>query len=109
MAEFTKTLVLDNGAYQLKYGYADNVEGIRLLIWPYFLFHFYLFFYLFDIFVLLNFCSIAPNAVMKAKNDRKRVYIANEIETCKDLTGLFYGLPFQKVTNAKICEFFWRN
>ena len=34
---------------------------------------------------------------MKAKNVRTRVFIGDQVDDCKDLSGLFYMLPFQKV------------
>ncbi|MCL4119484.1 UNVERIFIED_CONTAM: hypothetical protein GTU68_019164 [Idotea baltica] len=36
------------------------------------------------------------NAVMKAKSERRRPFIGNQIEDCRDASGLFYILPFQK-------------
>lgn len=40
---------------------------------------------------------IIPNCVTKAKTVRTRCFIGDEIEECKDLSGLYYLLPFQKV------------
>ncbi|XP_014782503.1 actin-related protein 6 [Octopus bimaculoides] len=37
-----------------------------------------------------------PNCVSKAKNVRTRIFIGDQIEDCKDLSGLYYLLPFQK-------------
>jgi len=42
-------------------------------------------------------CRIAPNCVIKAKSVRTRVFVSDEIEDCKDLSGLYYLLAFQKV------------
>lgn len=39
-----------------------------------------------------------PNAIMKAKSERRRPFIADQIEDCRDASGLFYILPFQKVS-----------
>jgi len=33
---------------------------------------------------------------MKAKSERRRPFIGNQIEECRDASGLFYMLPFQK-------------
>lgn len=33
---------------------------------------------------------------MKAKSERRRPFIGNQIEDCRDASGLFYMLPFQK-------------
>jgi len=44
-------------------------------------------------------CRIVPNCVIKAKSVRTRVFVSDEIEECKDLSGLYYLLAFQKVTD----------
>lgn len=36
---------------------------------------------------------------MKAKNERKRIFIGDQINDCKDMSSLFFILPFQKVQN----------
>lgn len=41
---------------------------------------------------------------MKAKSERRRPFIGNQLEECRDASGLFYILPFQKV--SVICLFF---
>ncbi len=41
---------------------------------------------------------VVPNCVMKAKNVKTRVFIADQIDDCKDLSGIYYLLPFQKVS-----------
>lgn len=33
---------------------------------------------------------------MKVKSERRRLFIGNQIDDCRDLSGLFYMLPFQK-------------
>jgi len=43
-------------------------------------------------------CSVVPNCVIKAKSVRTRVFVSDEIEDCKDLSGLYYLLAFQKVS-----------
>ena len=44
------------------------------------------------------FCRIVPNCVTKAKNVRTRIFVGDQIDECKDLSGLYYLLPFQKVS-----------
>jgi hypothetical protein len=34
---------------------------------------------------------------MKAKSERRRPFIGDQVEECRDASGLFYLLPFQKV------------
>uniref|UniRef100_A0A1I8IF66 Actin-related protein 6 n=4 Tax=Macrostomum lignano TaxID=282301 RepID=A0A1I8IF66_9PLAT len=36
------------------------------------------------------------NSVTKAKHVKTRVFVGNELDECKDLSGLYYQLPFQK-------------
>ncbi|CAJ0631565.1 11718_t:CDS:10 [Entrophospora sp. SA101] len=61
-------LVLDNGAYSIKVGYAiDNEEP-----------------------------SIIPNCkVTRGKGERK-TYIGDQINSCLDYSGLYYRLPFER-------------
>ena len=40
---------------------------------------------------------LIPNCVIKAKTVRNRVFIGDQVDDCKDLSGLFYLLAFQKV------------
>lgn len=39
-----------------------------------------------------------PNCVIKAKNVRSRVFVGSQIDECKDQSGLYYLLGFQKVS-----------
>ncbi|XP_046996293.1 actin-related protein 6 isoform X1 [Schistocerca americana] len=39
---------------------------------------------------------IVPNCIMKAKSERRRPFIGAQVEECRDASGLFYILPFQK-------------
>ncbi|XP_046549128.1 LOW QUALITY PROTEIN: actin-related protein 6-like [Haliotis rubra] len=73
-------LVLDNGAGTAKVGYATDKEP-----------------------------RIIPNCVTKAKNVRTRIFIGDQIDECKDLSGLYYMLPFQKgfLTNWDIERQVW--
>jgi actin-related protein 6 len=63
----SRTLILDNGGYEIKANYEGSSDPRRF-----------------------------PNCVVKSKADRKRVYIANEIEECQDKSSLFFSLPFEK-------------
>ncbi|UYV77131.1 ACTR6 [Cordylochernes scorpioides] len=63
----SKVLILDNGAYTEKVGY--NTQNEPRLI---------------------------PNCITKAKSERQRSFIGDQIDDCKDVSGLFYILPFQK-------------
>jgi len=59
--------VLDNGGYTIKAGFVSSVEP-----------------------------RIMPNAVMKAKSERRRPFIGDQLEECRDVSGLYYILPVQK-------------
>ncbi|KAJ8686322.1 hypothetical protein QAD02_022116 [Eretmocerus hayati] len=39
---------------------------------------------------------IVPNCIMKAKSEKRRPFIGNQIEECRDVSGLYFMLPFQK-------------
>uniref|UniRef100_F6TKA5 Actin-related protein 6 n=1 Tax=Ciona intestinalis TaxID=7719 RepID=F6TKA5_CIOIN len=60
------TIVLDNGASSLKIG-KTNTE-----------------------------ISIFPNSIFRSKSERRKNFISNQIDACKDYSSLFYVLPFQK-------------
>ena len=38
-----------------------------------------------------------PNAIMKAKSERRRPFIGEQVDECRDVSGLYYILPMQKV------------
>ncbi|XP_071453568.1 actin-related protein 6 [Hetaerina americana] len=61
------TLILDNGAYTAKVGFSNATEP-----------------------------RVIPNCIMKAKSERRRPFIGDQISECRDASGLFYILPFQK-------------
>lgn len=42
------------------------------------------------------FFRIVPNCIMKAKSERRRPFIGDQIEECRDASGLFYILCFQR-------------
>ncbi|RIA82976.1 actin family [Glomus cerebriforme] len=62
-----KVLVLDNGAYSIKAGYADETQT-----------------------------RIIPNCIVTRGKGDKRSYIGDQLSTCTDFTGLYYKLPFEK-------------
>ncbi|PSN54221.1 Actin-related protein 6 [Blattella germanica] len=39
---------------------------------------------------------VIPNCIMKAKSERRRPFVGDQLEDCRDASGLFYILPFQK-------------
>ena len=41
-------------------------------------------------------CKVLPNCIVKAKSEKRRAFIADQIDDCRDLSSLFYLLPFQK-------------
>jgi actin-related protein 6 len=57
--------------------------------------------------LLLIYCSyfsrVIPNCVMKAKSERRRPFVGDQLEDCRDASGLFYILPFQKVRYLSCC------
>ncbi|XP_071941751.1 actin-related protein 6-like [Antedon mediterranea] len=61
------TLILDNGAYQAKIGRSTSEKP-----------------------------NCFPNCIMKAKSERRKQFIGSQIDDCKDLSSLYYVLPFQK-------------
>ncbi|KAL7642925.1 UNVERIFIED_CONTAM: hypothetical protein RMT77_006214 [Armadillidium vulgare] len=63
----SNTFILDNGAYTIKGGFSNSNEPKMMI-----------------------------NAVMKAKSERRRPFIGDQIEECRDASGLFYILPYQK-------------
>ncbi|OWR43419.1 actin-related protein 6 [Danaus plexippus] len=62
----TSCYILDNGAYTAKVGFSTSEP------------------------------KVVPNCIMKAKSERRRPFIGSQIEECRDASGLFYILPFQK-------------
>ena len=85
------TLILENGAYNLKVG-LDKDEKPKVI--PNFISRY-----------KSNYFSHTPNPILnllfplshpRSKTERRRSFISNQLEECKDLSGLFYLLPFQK-------------
>ncbi|KAJ6219739.1 hypothetical protein RDWZM_005551 [Blomia tropicalis] len=62
-----KVLIIDNGAYTIKAGFSSDSNPI-----------------------------IIPNCVTKVKSERRRPFIGDQLEECKDYSGLYYILPFTK-------------
>ncbi|XP_028156816.1 actin-related protein 6 [Ostrinia furnacalis] len=62
----TSCYILDNGAYTAKVGFSSMEP------------------------------KIVPNCIMKAKSERRRPFVGSQIDDCRDASGLFYILPFQK-------------
>ncbi|XP_055701592.1 actin-related protein 6 [Phlebotomus papatasi] len=60
-------LILDNGAYMAKIGYSREANP-----------------------------KFIPNCIMKAKSERRRPFIGDQIEECRDVSGLYYILCFQR-------------
>lgn len=67
MTSAEHTLILDNGAYSIKAGYTTDGKA-----------------------------RIYPNSVFKTKADRKRVYVSDELDECKDRSSLYFVLPFER-------------
>lgn len=42
------------------------------------------------------FFRVVPNCIMKAKSERRRPFIGDQIQECRDASGLFYILCFQR-------------
>ncbi|KAF9176945.1 Actin- protein 6 [Haplosporangium sp. Z 767] len=63
----SRTLVVDNGASTIKFGYADVDAPYRAI----------------------------PNNITRSKAERK-TFVGDQLETCKDFSGLYYRLPFEK-------------
>ncbi|KAJ1751953.1 Actin- protein 6 [Coemansia sp. RSA 1821] len=62
-----QTLVLDNGSFAIKCGYAEDPASLRTI----------------------------PNSVMRTKRS-KRMYIGDLIDATTDLSGLYYRSPFER-------------
>lgn len=60
-------VIIDNGAYTIKAGLSSDQNP-----------------------------KIIPNAIMKAKAERKRLFVGNQINECRDCSGLYYLLPCER-------------
>nr|ACO15496.1 Actin-related protein 6 [Caligus clemensi] len=74
------TFVLDNGGYYLKAGFSNQASP-----------------------------RLVPNCITKAKSEKRKPFIGDQIEECRDLSSLFYCLPFQKgyLTNWETQRKIW--
>lgn len=61
------TFIIDNGGYTAKVGFCYNDEP-----------------------------RVVPNCIMKVKSEKRRPFVGSQIEECRDVSGLYYILPFQK-------------
>ncbi|KAJ8974179.1 hypothetical protein NQ317_004856 [Molorchus minor] len=62
-----RAVVLDSGAYTIKAGISTDDTP-----------------------------SIIPNCIMKAKSERKRLFIGDQINECRDCSGLYFLLPSER-------------
>lgn len=46
--------------------------------------------------------SVIPNCQFRSKTARLKTFTANQLDEIKDPSGLFYILPFQKVTGQSL-------
>ncbi|XP_063919057.1 actin-related protein 6 [Zophobas morio] len=60
-------LIFDNGAYTIKINYSFENET-----------------------------RVIPNCIMKAKSERKRLFIGSQIDECRDCSGLYYVIPSER-------------
>ncbi|VDN55316.1 unnamed protein product [Dracunculus medinensis] len=76
----SKTLIWDNGANTIKIGFISDQQP-----------------------------RIIPNCVVKAKSERKRVYVGDELNECRDHSSLFFLLPAEKgyIVNWDIQQKIW--
>lgn len=64
----TPIIIADIGGYSIKYGLKDSPECPKVM----------------------------PNSIFKVKNERRKIYIGDQLDDVKDYSGLFYILPFNK-------------
>ncbi|XP_050301034.1 actin-related protein 6 [Anthonomus grandis grandis] len=77
-----KALIVDNGAYSIKIGYSKDEEP-----------------------------RVIPNCIMKAKSERKRLFIGQQIQECRDCSGLYFLLPCERgyITRWEVQKPVWDN
>ena len=63
------TLVIDNGAYTTKFGFADSADPMRII----------------------------PNCTAKTKKGKGKKFVGEDIYDCKDFTGMNQSRPFDRV------------
>jgi actin-related protein 6 len=86
-------IIMDNGAYSIKAGRASD-EHPRCARTP--LAHVH------------GVCRVVPNAIMKSKSERKRVFVAGELDECVDRSALYYQLPMQRGYLSMRAHIRWR-
>ncbi|XP_056642515.1 actin-related protein 6 [Diorhabda sublineata] len=64
--ESMSALIVDNGAYNIKVGLSKDKV------------------------------DLIPNCIMKAKSERKRLFIGNQINECRDCSGLYFLMPCER-------------
>uniref|UniRef100_A0A915Q1C2 Splicing factor 3B subunit 4 n=2 Tax=Bilateria TaxID=33213 RepID=A0A915Q1C2_9BILA len=74
------TLIFDNGCSTIKAGYVTDDQP-----------------------------RLFPNCIVKTKTDRKRVYVADEIEECRDHSSIFFLSPAEKgyIVNWDVEQQIW--
>ncbi|XP_018566589.1 actin-related protein 6 [Anoplophora glabripennis] len=60
-------VIVDSGAYNIKAGFSGDVSP-----------------------------TLIPNCIMKAKSERKRLFIGDQINECRDCSGLYFLLPCER-------------
>jgi actin-related protein 6 len=77
-----KTLILDNGAYEIKAGFAGSQPSYQIFR---------------PSLTVLSVCySLVPNCIARSKGDR-RVYVGDQLRNCKDYGALAFKRPFDRV------------
>ncbi|XP_060534563.1 actin-related protein 6 [Cylas formicarius] len=73
-------IIVDSGAYSIKIGHSTDHTPV-----------------------------IVPNCIMKAKSERKRLFIGSQINECRDCSGLYFLLPCERgyVTRWEIQKPIW--
>jgi len=72
VSEASSVFVVDNGGYTLKAGFASADPNAQ------------------------SDCRLIPNCITKAKSEKRRAFIGDQIDDCRDLSSLFYMLSYQK-------------
>uniref|UniRef100_A0A0R3S5M3 Splicing factor 3B subunit 4 n=1 Tax=Elaeophora elaphi TaxID=1147741 RepID=A0A0R3S5M3_9BILA len=85
----TCTLIFDNGCSSIKAGYiTDDQPNFSLGLTDF---------------------RLYPNCIVKTKTDRKRVFVADEVEECRDHSSIFFLTPAEKgyIVNWDIGQQIW--
>ena len=69
-------LILDNGAYTIKAGFSGIDFDPR----------------------------VYPNSIARSRAEKK-IYVADEIENCRDHSGIVYRRPFERVSYLSLVSF----